>query len=180
MAKTAAMLPVDAKPGQSSSRALEKGLQALEELAQSPGLTLMQAAARLGLSKPSAFRIMRTLENLGYVAKSIDGKYTLAGSPNRQMPARSVQLMQQHGVEPLRKLVQEFRETASMAGLFENHIEVVLVVESPELIRMTNTLGRILPPHGSSMGKAIAAFLSAICGSICYGPTARPRSRPTR
>jgi len=158
--KTSIPLAREKRPDQYSSRALEKGLQAIEELSYAPeGLTLLQAAAKLGLAKPSAFRIMRTLENLGYAAKTFDGRYSLTASATRQLPARSVQLLIRHGGEPLRALVEEFRETASLAGLFENHIEVVMVVESPELIRMTNTLGRILPPHGSSLGKAIASFL---------------------
>ncbi len=143
------------------SRALEKGLQALEELSRQPeGLTLMELAARLGLTKASAFRIVRTLESLSYATRNDSGRYLLSGASNRQMPVRSVQLMLTHGQEPLRELASEFRETASMAALYENHIEVVMVVESPQLVRMTNTLGRILPPHGSSMGKAIAAFLT--------------------
>ncbi len=151
---------VEPKQDQYFSRALEKGLKALEELAQaSSGLTLIEAAARLRLTKPSAFRIMRTLESLCYATKTSDGRYVLSGASTRQLPVRSVQLMLQHGSEVLRTLVQEFRETASMAALYENHIEVVMVFESPQLIRMTNTLGRILPPHGSSMGKAITAFL---------------------
>ncbi|MCU1259761.1 MAG: kdgR 2 [Bryobacterales bacterium] len=142
------------------SRALEKGLQALEELSQArDGLTLIEVAARLHLTKTSAFRIVRTLESLSYATRNAAGRYLLSGDSNRQMPVRSVQLMLKHGQEPLRTLVHEFRETASMAALYENHIEVVMVVESPQLVRMTNTLGRILPPHGSSMGKAIAAFL---------------------
>jgi len=45
-----------------------------------------------------------------------------------------------------------------MGVLFDNHIEVVAVVESPKLIRMGNTVGRIIPPHASSIGKSIAAF----------------------
>jgi IclR family acetate operon transcriptional repressor len=48
-----------------------------------------------------------------------------------------------------------------MAALFENHIEVVLVFESPQLMRMGNTAGRILPPNASSLGKAITAFQPA-------------------
>jgi DNA-binding IclR family transcriptional regulator len=67
----------------------------------------------------------------------------------------------QCAAEPLRKLGQATGETASLCALFENHIEVVLVVESPQLIRMANTRGRILPPHASSMGKAVTAFQAA-------------------
>lgn len=146
-------------PDQYFSRALEKGLQALQALNQSPqGMTLTAAAQVLGLTKASAFRILRTLEALGYAEKSEDGRYLITGIAKSQVPSRSIQAMLQHGSELLRNLSLEFRETASMAALFENHIEVILVVESPQLIRMGNTIGRILPPHASSLGKAITAF----------------------
>lgn len=148
------------KPDQYFSRALEKGLQALEDLAQAPGgIGLMEEAAKLKLTKPSAFRILRTLESLGYIGRTGDGKYVLAGGGARQLPVRAVQTMLKHGSGLLRNLALGFRETASMAALFGNHIEVILVSESPQLIRMGNTVGRILPPHASSLGKAITAFL---------------------
>lgn len=146
-------------PDQYFSRALEKGLQTLQLLNEAQdGLSLTEAANKLGLTKASAFRIARTLETLGYVTKGEDGKYSLAGGQRPQLPSKSIQGMLQHGAEPLRNLALEFRETASMAALFENHIEVILVVDSPQLIRMGNTAGRILPPHASSLGKAISSF----------------------
>lgn len=45
-----------------------------------------------------------------------------------------------------------------LAVLFDNHIEVVAVIESPDLIKMSQTVGRIIPPHASSLGKALTAF----------------------
>lgn len=149
----------ETSPDQYFSRALEKGLQALQVLRHAPeGLTLTQTTGKLRLTKASAFRIMKTLEILGYVAKSVDGRYALAGGRSPQLPSQTIQAMLQHAAEPLHDLSLQLRETVSMAALFENHIEVILVVESPQLVRMGNTVGRILPPHASSLGKAIAAF----------------------
>ena len=99
-------------------------------------------------------RILHTLEALGYVRKTDDGYV----SSDRQAPDRVVDALLESAAEPLRRLGQATGETASLCALFENHIEVVLVVESPQLIRMANTRGRILPPHASSMGKAVTAF----------------------
>src|SRR5438309_446962 len=67
--------------------------------------------------------------------------------------------MIQHGAERIRTLCMEFRETISMACLFDNHLEVIQVAESPQIIRMGNTVGRIVPPHASSLGKSVTAFL---------------------
>ncbi len=56
-------------------------------------------------------------------------------------------------------LRRKLNETVSLSVLFNNHIdETVVVLESPQLIRMANTAERIIPPHASSMGKAITAF----------------------
>ena len=59
----------------------------------------------------------------------------------------------------MRALSREFGETITLAMHFDNRIEVVATLDSPHLIRMANTVGRILPPHASSLGKAITAHL---------------------
>jgi IclR family acetate operon transcriptional repressor len=146
-------------PDQYFSRAVEKAFQALDCVDKSgQPLALHQIAANLGLTKASAFRILYTLETLGYLKKSADGRYTTAARTNAQMPSRLVNELLRHGAVPLEQLSLEFRETASLAALFENHIEVLAVVESPHIMRMGNTPGRILPPYASSLGKVITAF----------------------
>jgi len=132
------------------SRAVEKAMLALECIRRSPQpLSLAEVSAVLGLTKASAFRLLYTLETLHYLCKTQDGRYF--AQTNHHQLARL-------GWEPLERLSMEYCETASMAALFENHIEVLLVFESPQLMRMGNTPGRILPPNASSLGKAITAF----------------------
>src|SRR6185437_4609583 len=58
----------------------------------------------------------------------------------------------------LQALNLDLTETVSLAALFENRVEVVAVVESPHVIRMSNVVGHILPPNASSLGKVITAF----------------------
>ena len=62
------------------------------------------------------------------------------------------------GVPYLESLSRELAETSTLAALFENRVEVIAVVESPHVIRMSNVVGHILPPNASSLGKAITAF----------------------
>ena len=63
---------------------------------------------------------------------------------------------------------------------FENRIEVVATVESPHLIRMGNTVGRILPPHASSLGKAVTAFQREEVRDRLFAATASTGSPNTR
>jgi IclR family acetate operon transcriptional repressor len=137
------------------SRAVEKALAALAFVrASAEPAGLQEIAAKVKLTKASAFRLVYTLEALGHLTKTADGKYFAPPeSPYTQLV--------KHASEPLERLNMEFGETASLAGLFENHIEVLLVFESQQLMRMGNTVGRILPPNASSLGKAVAAFQPA-------------------
>jgi DNA-binding IclR family transcriptional regulator len=140
------------------SRAVSKALEALDRLSEaSEPLTLAQLTAELSLTKASAFRLLHTLESLNYISKMPSGQYFIAGLRHPHLH-RLVNQMMRVGGDVLERLSMEFRETVSLAALFENHIEVVAIVESPQLIRMGNTVGRILPPHASSLGKVITAF----------------------
>jgi DNA-binding IclR family transcriptional regulator len=58
----------------------------------------------------------------------------------------------------LEQLAGRLDETASLAFLFENKIQVMDTVETFHEIRITNKLGRVVPPHCSSLGKSITAF----------------------
>lgn len=134
------------------SRAVEKAMLALDRIRKSPQpLSLMEISAILKLTKASAFRLLYTLEALHYLSKTPDGRYFAP-------PDSAHHEMVRQGSERLERLSMEFRETVSMAALFENHIEVLSVFESPQIMRMGNTPGRILPPNASSLGKAITAF----------------------
>jgi IclR family acetate operon transcriptional repressor len=141
------------------SRAVGKALEALDRLSGAGNpLTLGQLTTGLSLTKASTFRLLHTLETLGYISKTNNGQYVLAGPWQPQVPARLVNQMIHVGREPIERLAMQFRETVGLAALLDNHIEVVAIMESPQLIRMGNTLGRILPPHASALGKAITAF----------------------
>lgn len=123
-----------------------------------PVLTLKEIAQLIGLPESSLFRILVTLESRHYLEQNADGSYQL--SPKillgrlRERAARLRKL----GRPVLQRLASRFDETASLAYLFDDKIEVLDTVESLHIIRFTNKPGRVLPPHCSSLGKAITAF----------------------
>ncbi|MEK6629941.1 MAG: IclR family transcriptional regulator, partial [Acidobacteriota bacterium] len=121
-------------------------------------LSLNELTLRLELTKSSVFRILHTLEVSGYIERDSAGRYTVAADLRAWAPGRLRTALVEATTPALKELSREFRETVSLAMHFENRVEVVATVESPHLIRMGNTVGRIVPPHASSLGKAIAAF----------------------
>lgn len=161
------MAKVAAKPGLSRprraspyfSRAVSKALEALETLKRAPEpLALHQLAAALRLTKSSLLRILQTLEDAGYLERNGFGQYLLTADMRPLVPTRLLSTLLRAAAPVMRDLTREYRETTGLAFLFDNHIEVIAVVESPQLMRMGNTVGRILQPHASALGKTITAF----------------------
>ena len=141
------------------TRAVGKALEILDLLRDASGpVTLNKVSAHTRLTKSSAFRLLYTLEVLRCVARDNTGSYRLSAENRMALPAHKVVQLLLAAREPMRGLHMEFQETVSLAMMMNNHIEVVEVLESPHLIRMANIVGRILPPHASSMGKVIIAY----------------------
>jgi len=142
-----------------TSRSLALGLKILDQLrVEGRGYSLTQIAAFTHLGKASLLRLLRTLEGLGYIAREVNGNYRLE--------VECLVIGVQEQLRALRRVARRFcqalqdrcGETVSMAYLFDDHIRVVEVLESPQHIRMSNFAGRILQPYASSLAKSIAAF----------------------
>ncbi len=141
------------------SRAVGKALEVLEFLqSELKPLSMNEIGQRIQLSKTSAFRILRTLETLGCVVVDGRGQYSLAPGIHAVTPTQWLGKLHRLGVPYLEALSRELAETSTLAALFENRVEVIAVIESPHVIRMSNVVGHILPPNASSLGKAITAF----------------------
>ncbi len=139
-------------------RAVSNAVDILDLIGQgSEPVSLARVAEFIGQSKSSVFRILCTLEHKGLLERRPGDVYAV---PNPGFSLRSNQILVKLKslAEPLmREVGKEFRETVSLAFLFENHIEVVAVIDSPQRIRMYNVVGGIIPPHASSVGKCIVA-----------------------
>jgi IclR family acetate operon transcriptional repressor len=145
--------------GQYFSRAVSKALETLELLQlRQESMTLDEIARQVQLSKTSVFRLLRTLEAAGYVTTSGWGKYGLAPGVQGTVSTQWLARLLRTAIPRLHDLTRDLHETASLAALFDNRIEVIAVMESPQTVRMSNVVGHILPPNASSMGKAITAF----------------------
>jgi IclR family acetate operon transcriptional repressor len=141
------------------SRAVSKALEVMEILKRSPQpQALHQLTLIVGLTKSSLFRILHTLEATGYVEKTADGRYLISIDRRPSIPTSMLTRLLRIATPHLQELTRQFRESTALGVLFDNHIETMAVVESPQVIRMGNTPGRILQPYASAIGKSIAAF----------------------
>jgi DNA-binding IclR family transcriptional regulator len=142
-----------------NARGLTLGLNILDYLRkQRRPISLSEIAAFLRLGKPSALRLLRTLENLGYISRDINKNYQLASGAYVTGMQGNLAALRAVGSSFCLDLRSQCGETTTLACLFSDCIRVIDAYESPQHIKMTNYVGRILQPFASSLGKAIAAF----------------------
>ena len=146
-------------PPQDWSRALEKGLQVLEVLTESESPhSLTDLASRIGLGKSSTQRLLNTLVAKSYLRQMADRRY---GPSLRLGRERGLERLARVALPVMKDVNHETAETVSLAVLVEHRIEVIEVLESPQQQKVSNAPGRIMPPHASSLGKAVLSFQTA-------------------
>jgi DNA-binding IclR family transcriptional regulator len=140
-----------------------RALSLLDVLAGSPtGLPLTEIACEAALPASTAHRLLQSLAQLGYVAKSpLTAQYTLGEKlillghqAERQRDVRQI-------ARPwLEKLAQETRETVNLTTLFDESVVQLDCVESPNILKATWDPGQRFPVYASASGKVFLAYLS--------------------
>jgi IclR family pca regulon transcriptional regulator len=124
-------------------------------------LTVSDAAARTDLPRPTARRLLMTLEQLGYV-RSSKGIYTLTTKVlelgTTYIAALGIwELARPH----LEALVAQTGESSSMSQLDGSDIVYVARVPVPKIIALSVHIGTRFPAVATSMGHVLLADLPA-------------------
>jgi IclR family acetate operon transcriptional repressor len=124
-------------------------------------LSLQEISERAGITKSSTYRILFTLEALGYIGKNAEtGKYQLGLKvlESAQKVRAGLSILQ--AARPLMESLQrKFGETVNLAVLQNNQIVYLEIIEGSHAFRMTGEVGARVPAYASAIGKAISAFL---------------------
>lgn len=148
------------KPGDSYVQSFARGLDVIRSFSgAAPRQTLTEVAARAGLTRAGARRILLTLQTLGYVAS--DGKL-FALTPRildlgfaylSSMPIWNL-------AEPVMEaLVDEVKESCSAAVLDGTDIVYVLRVPTRKIMKIALGVGSRLPAYCTSLGRMLLAAL---------------------
>lgn len=141
--------------------ALARGLDILRCFrAGQPAMTLAQVATATALARPTARRLLLTLEELGYV-RADDGTYRLTPRVLELGTAYARSLGLWDVARPhMEHLVRQTRESCSMAQLDGSDIVYVARVAVPKIIALAVTVGTRFPAPATSLGKVLLAALS--------------------
>lgn len=140
--------------------ALARGLAIITAFSPTAtALSVSDAAARTSLPRPTARRLLMTLEKLGYV-RSSNGLYTLTTKVlelgTTYVAALGIwELARPH----LEALVAQTRESSSMSQLDGSDIVYVARVPVPKIIALSVHIGTRFPAVATSMGHVLLADL---------------------
>ncbi len=140
--------------------ALARGLDILAAFGADPhGMSLSEVAAAAGLHRPTARRLLLTLEELGYV-RSAGGIFQLTPKVMNLGMAYVGSLGLWDIARPhMESLVARTGESSSMAQLDGSDIVYVARVSVPKLIALRVEVGTRFPAAQTSQGKVLLAAL---------------------
>ena len=135
-------------------------LRVLLMLSETGELRVSDAAARLGVARSTAHRMLAMLVLHGFAEK--DGRRIYRPGPTLRQVAGSPGLPPDlvTAAQPtLRRLASSLRETAHLMVLEGNGVRFVDGVEGPQTLRVGPRTGMLLPAHATSGGKTLLAEL---------------------
>jgi DNA-binding IclR family transcriptional regulator len=142
------------------STSIVKALGLLEATSSEPNGRLLSAlAAEVGLSKPTAHRILKTLTTLGYIQRAPGGVYRQTPKVQRLVSNEGTQRLVVLADPYLRELHERTLETVNLGVLRHDRVSYLRVLESPQPLRRVATPNSVDPFHSTALGRAIAAFL---------------------
>ena len=140
--------------------AIERMIQVLAAFGCRSDVSLKDLTQRSGIVKSSVFRILFTLEKLGYVSKSKDGLYSIDPRFAALIsPAPAASVLVQAALPYMQGLVERFKETVNLGILEGNEVLYIHVIESPHLLRQVAYAGIRSSLHTSAMGKCLTAYM---------------------
>jgi IclR family transcriptional regulator, pca regulon regulatory protein len=141
-------------------QSLEKGLNMIRAFTEeTPTLTISEAAKITGLSRPTARRVLLTLENLGY-AESRNGVFSLtAHTLTLGYAYLSTQNIWNTAQPIMREFVRKTGESSSIAVLDKTEIIYVARVPTKRIMTINLNVGSHLPAYATSMGHVLLAHL---------------------
>lgn len=140
-------------------QSVERALEVLEALATAGGaIGVTEIARRVGLPQGTTHRLLLTLAARGYARRETDRKYAVGVAALHLGDAAYRELTtvaEQH----LPRLVELSGETSNLALLEGDRMVYVAQSPSPHTLRIFAEVGRRVPVHSTSVGKAVLAAM---------------------
>jgi DNA-binding IclR family transcriptional regulator len=142
------------------SQTVQRAIVILEEISGGPK-TVAELAERLSVSKSTAFRLLQTLDQAGFVYRSEDSSRWTIGNRLISIAERALDSfdLRVFASPHLRRLEQLCGHTIHLAQLLDDEVVYIDKVEGRDSVQMYSRIGKKVEAHASGIGKAILAFV---------------------
>jgi DNA-binding IclR family transcriptional regulator len=155
-------------------RAVERAVRILASLDdEHPERTLPEIARATDLPKSTAYRILVTLGNCGFVEQTRDGERYRLGMRVASLGLTALRRLsiRRDALPLMERLVERFEETCVLGIFDQGSVLDIEVVHSDHVLTVTSEVGHRLPIHCTASGKALLAFLPpAVVESVLARP----------
>jgi IclR family transcriptional regulator, KDG regulon repressor len=141
--------------------AAARALAVLECLSRRRSVGLEELSREMGLAKPTVYRFLQTLQELGYARRDESDRWAMTFK-TFNVGSRALDHIDLHSAAlPVAEgLADELGETVHMGVLEGDSAVYVLKIESKYTIRMFSRLGRRIPLYCTAIGKVLLAYSS--------------------
>ncbi|WP_405166832.1 IclR family transcriptional regulator [Nocardia sp. NBC_01499] len=150
-------------------QSIERAAAILRLLARGAGrLGVGEIASALGLAKPTAHGILRTLQGVGFVEQdSATGKYQLgAALVHLGTSYLDANELRSRAINWADALAARTGESVRIGAPMDGSVVVVHHVFRPDNTEQALELGELLPPHATALGKVLLAFDSELAAAV--------------
>jgi IclR family acetate operon transcriptional repressor len=160
--QTRGSAPQSPQPPQYPIESVDNALRLLLLFAERPRIRLTDASEYLGVASSTAHRLLAMLQYRGFVRQdAVSRAYepgaalsTIAFSISRHIDVRA------RARPVLERLNAELDETVHLGRLEGRQVHFLDSIESRRAVRVASRLGRSMPAHATSTGKAMLSRLS--------------------
>ena len=149
------------KKSEYNVRAVERAARILIALdGTHPERTLSEIARATELPRATAYRILVTLVNCGFVEQTADGDRYRLGFRVASLGLTALRRVsiRRDALPRMRQLVDRFQETCALGIFDQGSVLDIEVVHSNHVLTIATEVGGRLPAHCTASGKALLAF----------------------
>lgn len=141
---------------------VDKALKLILLLGDQPQIRLTDATKYLGVASSTAHRLLAMLQYRGFVRQDPVSK---AYHPGPALTSVAFAIFSRIDIEGaakpvMRRLSERLKESVHVGMLDGANVRFIAATEGPTAVRVASRLGRTMPAHCTSTGKALLARLS--------------------
>lgn len=140
-------------------QSIERACRILQCFKRESCLGITEISKQVGLSTSTVFGIVDTLASLGMLSRVADSNKYELGTEIFLLSLYSRRNLRTLVQPYLRRLVNEFEETANLVMHDGTHGIYADKLESPHAMRICTAIGQRIPFYASAVGRSILAFL---------------------